>query len=343
MTQIVRWYSINKILYLHVRGTMEHRSQLESCCRVCGNTLQPSKSKSCGAYCDLLGEAYGLDCAADLEQVHPPHFCCSCYQRARRLSQAKKSGTPYTSSLSPFVWSPHSSDSCCICDFFASTSCGGRKRKETKMRGRPAQGSKYTCHRAARELGVVSFGATGPLTPSRFCTPPALSLVEVQCPLCGNVLDGPVQLTCGKLVCSHCLCIWAEQRKSECPGCQQQHDVSPESLQAPPELVTTIIGGLRLRCHVGCGQYVALKDLQAHAAGNCGHPPLQDILLQPPSTPTTALEQQLASNIVQRMLAESPEEKIVELPTGRQVKQSAIVKKYYSITCTSSFLSHSIL
>ena len=80
-----------------------------------------------------------------------------------------------------------------------------------------------------------------------------------------------------------------------------------------------------MRCEKpGCCALVALKDLSAHV--EVSFPLLEQrsdttctvghILSKPLNTPTTDLEKQVASSIVQRMLGEQA---VVQLPTARKV------------------------
>ena len=88
-----------------------------------------------------------------------------------------------------------------------------------------------------------------------------------------------------------------------------------------------LIGELYIRCEgPACQQYVQLQNLADHLTSGCQHhlqllpdPTVGQLLSQSPHTPTTAIERRIATSLVKRMLAESPEENIVELVTGGQV------------------------
>ena len=89
-----------------------------------------------------------------------------------------------------------------------------------------------------------------------------------------------------------------------------------------------LIGELYIRCEgPACQQYVQLQNLADHLTSGCQHhlqllpdPTVGQLLSQSPHTPTTAIERRVATSLVKRMLAESPEENIVELVTGRHVQ-----------------------
>ncbi len=242
-----------------------------------------------------------------------------------RLATRDK-GAHYESSVQVVKWAPHKPDNCSTCDLFSRQCQGGRPRKEQKTRGRPGAASTHTYWRTINSLGVHVFRATMPLALSRFHTSSAVSIEDFQCPVCCNVVDGPVQVSCGALVCGSCLVTCVEEHCEQCPCCRGDHSISPDSLRAPPEVVTKE-GSLAVECvRPGCHCVVRLDSLAKHLEENCNYtPPLQrdatlgEVLSQAADTPATHLEKQVASKIVQRMLSESPDDTAIQLPTGGQV------------------------
>ena len=309
----------------------EHQRQLGRHCRVCGN--KGATMKACSDHEELLLEAFDIHTSRDSISVHPHNFCTACYQRGRRIIAAKCKGTPYTTNFSPAVWTPHTNtegSSCQVCDRFRQQSRGGRPRKVQSTQGRPGPLSPHTICSAVKALGVKSFRSDTPLHPSRFQLPATISLPDVQCPICHNILDSPVQLTCGKMACGECIVMQGEKLLSTCPCCDGEHNNLPESFQTPPDVVQSVLGSLPVQCDQPvCTAYVALRDLLTHIeqgcrpSDTCTQPSatVSEILRLPPNTPPTDMEKRVASNIVQRMMGG---DKIVQLPTARKVEMCAL-------------------
>ena len=74
----------------------------------------------CSEYSQLLSEAFAVHVESDNSSIHLQHFCAPCFQRGKRMSEAKRTGTPYNSNNLLIHWTPHSSDSgsCAVCDRF---------------------------------------------------------------------------------------------------------------------------------------------------------------------------------------------------------------------------------
>lgn len=302
--------------------TEEHQKQLGRHCRVCGR--KAAKMKPCSDNRALLSEAFTIDVSNDDSSVHPCNLCPACYQRGRRILTAKHKGTPYTTTFSPVVWTPHEGDSCLACDRFRQQSQGGRPKRVQSTQGRPGLLSPHTIWSTVQALGVKSLRSGSPLHPSRFEIPASVSLSDIQCPFCHNILDGPVQLLCGKLACGARIVMQGEKLLNSCPCCNGEHTNLPESLRTPPDVAQSVLGRLLVQCdQPNCAKYVALKDLPAHIKQGCSpsgtvseDTTVGQILSQPLNAQTTNMEKRVASNIVQRMMAE---DKVVQLPTARKV------------------------
>ena len=324
----------------------EHRKGLDKHCRVCGKPLHRFKCKrKCSDYRDLLRQAYNIECLDDNPNIHPSQFCPPCFQRAGRICDAKAKQVSYESSISPFSWRIHAENSCAICKMFNQQSVGGRPRKERKNRGHPGSSSTRTLWKHLDTIAPASFQVVQPLTPSRFqAIGPNISLVDFQCPCCTNILNRPIQLSsCGKMVCADCLVACMQGGSDVCPGCRNHHEFGVKNVQSPPEFVVKLIGGLYVRCEAPtCQQYVQMQDLANHLASGCQQqhqlppePTVGQLLSQSPHTPTTAIERRVATSLVKRMLAESPEGNIVELATGGQVMHAFV---FLLIKCGTTFV-----
>ena len=155
----------------------------------------------CSEYSQLLSEAFGVHVEGDSSSIHPQHFCAPRFQRGKRMLEAQRTGTPYNSNNSLIHWTPHSSDSdsCAVCDRFDQQGKGGWPRKEPTTQGRPGPLSPQALRTAVKALGVKSYHSGSPLHPSRCQIPAAISPSDIQRPICDNILETPIQLSCGKI------------------------------------------------------------------------------------------------------------------------------------------------
>ena len=207
---------------------------------------------------------------------------------------------------------------------FSQQSVDERPRNERKNRGHPGNNSMHTVWKHLNTIAPTGFQV---VQPSQFHTAASnISLADFQCPSCTNILNRPIQLTlCGKMVCMGCFVAHMKGGSGVCPGCSSHHEHGIDNVQSPPEVVVKLIGRLytsgvrallasntcscRISLASGCRQHLQLPP----------DPTVGQLLSQSPHTPTTAIERRVATSLVKRMLAESPEENIVELVTGGQV------------------------
>ena len=94
----------------------KHVEQLAKHCRVCGNRLQKGKTRSSTYACvnkkEELQLTFGVTVDNDRSEVHPTHFCGSCYLKVKRTTEGIKKGEPYNPVISVFHWTPHSTQTC---------------------------------------------------------------------------------------------------------------------------------------------------------------------------------------------------------------------------------------
>ena len=144
---------------------------------------------------------------------------------------------------------------------------------------------------------------------------------EATCTACSQVLTQPLELACSHHICCQCLCNRLQQSgQLHCPSCHQELPLVPESVRKPPPLLLSFLGGLEVRCAT-CERTVMVKHLDIHFKSGCTrhvNVNIDDILVQPLSTPTTHKEKQLASSVVRRMLNEEKSCSI-KIPTGGRV------------------------
>ena len=106
---------------------------------------------------------------------------------------------------------------------------------------------------------------------------PTTSLTEqLSCPVCTNILQRPVELSCGVIICSTCCSKWvtvcmAQRLQISCPCCHS-HLLDRQSIRPPPPLVLSLLAGVLVYCGKGCGKLVRYDSYDKHVAGNCqGH------------------------------------------------------------------------
>ncbi|XP_062423400.1 PDZ domain-containing RING finger protein 4 [Rhea pennata] len=108
------------------------------------------------------------------------------------------------------------------------------------------------------------------LDPARFAAPVA---AELQCKLCGRVLEEPLCTPCGHVFCAGCLLPWAARRR-RCP--LRCRPLAAAELR-PVLPLRSLLQKLEVKCDYsprGCGRTVRLAELPAHlAACRYGPPP----------------------------------------------------------------------
>ncbi|POI25586.1 hypothetical protein CIB84_010664, partial [Bambusicola thoracicus] len=109
--------------------------------------------------------------------------------------------------------------------------------------------------------------------PARFAAPVA---AELQCKLCGRVLEEPLSTPCGHVFCAGCLLPWAARRR-RCP--LRCRPLAAAELR-PVLPLRSLVQKLEVRCDYsprGCGRVVRLRELPAHLAA-CRYGPPRDAL-----------------------------------------------------------------
>ena len=145
------------------------------------------------------------------------------------------------------------------------------------------------------------------------------------CPLCSGVLNQPVELACGNLVCANCCCRWIHLSGGLACPCCYQHQLDSLTVGLPSGVVYNLLGDVKLVCKA-CKQTTTAAQYRLHKESQCkGHYEIspsrisaQEILSRPVTAPTQPVEN-VAENLVRRLMAEN-EEKIVKIPTKGQVR-----------------------
>ncbi len=308
-----------------------HQQQLSQHCRVCAHAIKAKAYKyPCNKYSKELGTAFGVKVGGDCPEVHPTCFCNTCYVKMRQYNSA--SGGCINSALVPYNWQEHSATDCLTCDMFNWHTKAGRPRKTRKNRGRPGKNSNKGVIESLHQSAPPTWKVSEPLSLSRFLPPAAnVSLTDLQCALCMCIVDRPVEMSCGKLVCCECIVRHLQDNESQpisCQCCGSSHDVSP---RPAAEVIVKVVGSLLVHCeHSGCGDVVQLQKLRGHMESGCrmsGAPSpskttVSQILARPLSAPPTNAERKVATSIVKRLINTGSSPDVVSLPTAGQVSSN---------------------
>lgn len=156
-----------------------------------------------------LLEVFGVDLAQDFEHTHPPHLCERCQAVISKAVAAGKEGTIYLHSVKVFEWSEHAEMECHVCNHVAKSKKGGRPKKARKNRGRPTADSAHTRLDQLQSCCTQESYLPGQMERSTltYYIPSSLGVKQsdLECPVCMVLLDRPVQLACGAVLCIECV------------------------------------------------------------------------------------------------------------------------------------------
>lgn len=326
-----------------------HQQQLAKHCRVCGNRLSKAKGRatstySCSDYRTELMSCFGINVLKDTDTIHPPRFCNPCFLSVRRSTKSAQEGVPHKHSIVVFEWVSHT-DNCLVsllhkllqfkndvkihaqvCQHFDRlTKGGGQNQKGKRGRGRPSGETPLSILEHIQQIAPESFlpdEDKAPLYESESS--------QLSCPICCTVLDQPVELVCGSIICASCCHQWVQHNPISdipCPSCYD-HDLNSASIRPSPSLVLTLLSDLVLHC-IRCGKLTKTSEYTRHLSSNCtsffqpmmnspSKVTLKDVLTRPVSSPATPMERKVTEHLVRRLLDENTGEAI-KVPTRGQV------------------------
>ena len=331
-----------------------HQEQLGSACRICGLKLKKSKKYcpvyDCSEYFTQLHRTFNTDVLHDSPLVHPPSFCSLCYGTVRRTTAALDSGSTYTPASTPhFHWEPHSEQGCrvsyaggekiiiitppifwflCfkVCEHFHTLSRGGRPVSKDKLKtGRPKGITIGSLLQMVRDIAP----------PSNFSSdirPEVGQNKNLTCPVCLLLLDRPLDTLCGSTVCAECICKWiCSCDTPSCPCCYDGFDHT--HITKTSNILNNVLNSSIVKCPQGCE--IQVKYFTKHMTCNSEvcmgsrNPTLtvQDILQKPLAVPMTTTERNVAGYLIKKMMASSPDDTLLSVPTRGQVNFK-ILKEY---------------
>jgi hypothetical protein len=214
-----------------------------------------------------------------------------------------------------FNWLPHQQDNCDICQTFQTFHNGGRKRKNTRSKGRPAKILQITLEEIQNAISseIIPAAITNKMPAlERFVLPPE----ELVCSVCKEVLDRPLECPCEHHFCYDCITEWIYNtgNSSRCPLCKTP--VSVETLSKVPRLVLNLLCSLLVSCS-SCKTHVRLDCLDKHEescktylAQPCTTM-VSELLKTPCSAPLSASEEILATHLMKRKINNSTPSQII--------------------------------
>ena len=214
---------------------------------------------------------------------------------------------------------------------------GGRGQRKVAKGGRPpGEPSKSVVH----HLELV---APGSLLPPEDLEPhfeDSTVSGKLTCIICTCLLDRPVALTCGSIVCLECCRKWIQHHLSSsltCPCCFDSPFDSAH-IQAPPSLLVSLLEGLHIHCMRKCGKVVRVDCYMEHLKGGCKSHYIQrvdspskmtirDVLSTPKETPATPAEMRVAEHLVRKICTEG----VMKVPTRGQVSEGTLTTHTFNI------------
>ena len=183
---------------------VKHIKKLANLCQVCGGPVK--QNRHCKDHEAALKSVFSIDISTDKANVHPQKFCKRCYAVVSRSSKAEAEGRVYLHAVEPAEWCVHVGEDCMVCGNISTRQKGGRPPKGRKRRGRPSSDGTHTLLTEAQKLAPPNFFPEKQEKPSQFTsTVPGLHSTHMQCPIYLELLDRPLQLQCGSVVCLTCI------------------------------------------------------------------------------------------------------------------------------------------
>ena len=154
--------------------------------------------------------------------------------------------------------------------------------------------------------------------------------VKLDCLICMRLLNRPLQLSCGSILCLQCLRDWMLSPSVTCPCCYC--DLDRNHIRPPPPLIVTLMEGLLICCTRKCGKVIRVDQYVQHLQGQCRshyqqqlHSPsrmtIKEVLSRPTTAPSTPSELCLTEHLVRKMLDQSSSstDGILQIKTRGQV------------------------
>uniref|UniRef100_A0A8C5MKH0 V(D)J recombination-activating protein 1 n=1 Tax=Leptobrachium leishanense TaxID=445787 RepID=A0A8C5MKH0_9ANUR len=298
-----------------------HSTFLQQLCRICGVSFkmdQQSRSypvhgpvdsetqevlkrreKKATSWPDLISKVFKIDVRADLDTVHPTHFCHNCWSIMNQKF-SHNSSEVYFPRNKAVEWVPHS-EACNVCK--SAKTWGKRKggllpnHQTVKKRKKGAEFVKKTksgSSHCKNNKAVIQIKANCKKihldTNLLVVDYPSGFIKSISCQLCEHILSDPVQTACKHLFCRMCILKYMKLMGCYCPSCR--YTCFPTDLITPVKSYLNIVNSLVVKCIVtGCDEEIELgkyahhiskhkeiKGKEAYAHINKGGRPRQHLL-----------------------------------------------------------------
>ena len=128
-------------------------------------------------------------------------------------------------------------------------------------------------------------------------------LNELKCVVCSNIVTQPLELPCRKLACTRCVVERVAASSPVCPCCSEDSTLVPTGIRPAPNAIVILLKDVLVQC-AECHRDVKAGCYEEHEC-----------------TPSfTLVEEREAAALLKRAISTSPDQGIIQLPTGGTVK-----------------------
>ena len=131
------------------------------------------------------------------------------------------------------------------------------------------------------------------------------AIEELQCPICFDVLQQPIQLLCDRFVCATCLIEWVHLAAVHCPCCYTTLPLECAHIKPASKMVQLLLHDVMVLCTL-CERSIKAIEYDTHCCSQ-----------------VSKQEMQLVSKVVHSMLDASKENCIL-IPTGGTVSNTHV-------------------
>lgn len=175
-------------------------------------------------------------------------------------------------------------------------------------------------------MAPASFFSSSTLTVSSI--PSTHTNIDMLCTICFSMLERPIELGCGNLVCLLCCTRWLTISNGvDCPCC---YSPLQDHTHPPSRVTMAVLGNQLVACTRGCNRTVKAEQYQQHIKSQCQaffqcstHSPsrttVRDILDSEEDSPTTPAEKRVARHIIKKLMLERDDGQLLQVPTRGQV------------------------
>ena len=164
------------------------------------------------------------------------------------------------------------------------------------------------------------------------------SLMEkLRCPICTYLLDRPLEISCGAVVCLDFCCKWIQCTPSLACHCCYGHPLNSLTIYPPSPLIASLVDDLLINCNRHCKKIVRAAQYRDHLAANCqgyyhqlvdspSKMTIKDVLTKPTTSPATPVEIRAAGHLVRRIMEHnSGNQAVVKVQTQGQVIKITLI------------------